>query len=135
MYENKTLAHGRYKVVGALGEGGMAYVFTAYDTRLRVERAIKILAPRLFGNRKIREGFESEASTMAQLHHKNILTIHDIGNEDQMVYMVMEMLMGGSLMDRIENHGTLHTQLAISAAIEMAAGLGFAHKNKVIHPE
>lgn len=133
MQGNKTLAQGRYEIVGALGEGGMAYVFTAYDTRLRVERAIKVLAPRLFSNRKIRERFESEAATMAQLHHKNILTIHDIGNEDQMVYMVMEMLLGGSLMDRIEDHGVLHPQLAITAAIEMAAGLGFAHKNKVIH--
>ena len=133
MTDKKTLAHGRYEIVGALGEGGMAYVFTAYDTRLRVERAIKILAPRLFSNRKIRERFESEAATMAQLHHKNILTIHDIGNEDQMVYMVMEMLLGGSLMDRIENHGVLHPQLAITAAIEMAEGLGFAHQNKVIH--
>jgi len=102
------LSGGRYEIIGTLGEGGMAYVFKAYDTRLKVERAIKILAPRLMMHRHIRDRFEVEASTMAQLHHKNIVTVHDIGNEQNLVFMVMEMLPGGSLKDRIDDHGVLH---------------------------
>ena len=127
------LSDGRYEIIAALGEGGMAYVFKAFDTRLKVERAIKILAPRLLMHRQIRERFEVEASTMAQLHHKHIVTVHDIGNEQNLVYMVMEMLPGGSLKDRIDDHGVLHPQQAVDAAIAMASGLGYAHENNVIH--
>ena len=133
MMRPNTLENRRYELLSALGEGGMAYVFRALDTRLKVERAVKILAPRLVMSPKIRSRFEVEAMTMAQLHHKNIVTVHDIGYDKRLVYMVMEMLRGGSLMDRIEKHGALHPRLAIDAAIEITSGLGYAHENKVVH--
>ena len=94
-------------------------------------------------NKKIRDRFENEATTMAKLHHKNIVVVHDIRDEMysdpdglvsiNLVYMVMEMLPGGSLKDRIDDHGLLHPQQAIDAAIAMAAGLGYAHENNVVH--
>ena len=128
-----TLANGRYRIEGRLGEGGMAAVFRAYDTRLHVERAIKILSPDLSRHTQIRDRFETEASTMARLHHRNIVTVHDIGSDGPRVFMVMEMVRGGSLMDRIEDHGVLHPQLAIDATIAMAEALGVAHKHKIVH--
>jgi serine/threonine protein kinase len=128
-----TLADGRYRIEGRLGEGGMAAVFRAYDTRLHVERAVKILSPELAVHAQIRDRFEVEASTMARLHHRNICMVHDIGTDGQRVFMVMEMLKGGSLMDRVEDHGVLHPQQAIDAAIAMAEGLGMAHINKIVH--
>jgi serine/threonine protein kinase len=121
----------------------MACVFKALDTRLKVEKAIKIPNHMCLTNKKIRDRFETEATTMAMLHHKNIVIVHDIADElyadpngfvsINLVYMVMEMLPGGSLQDRIEDHGLLHPQQAIEAAIAMASGLGFAHENNVVH--
>ena len=128
-----SIAQGRYELHSALGEGGMAYVFRCTDTRLKVDRAVKFLAPRLMRHSQIRERFESEASTMALLNHPNIVQIFDIGNEKSLVYMVMELLDGGSVQDRIERHGLLEPVQAINVAIAMAKGLGFAHRNNVIH--
>ena len=128
-----SIAQGRYELHSALGEGGMAYVFRCTDTRLKVDRAVKFLAPRLMRHSQIRERFESEASTMALLNHPNIVQIFDIGNEKSLVYMVMELLDGGSVQDRIERHGVLEPVQAIDVAIAMARGLGFAHQNNVIH--
>ena len=80
-----SIAQGRFALHSALGEGGMAYVFRCSDTKLKVDRAIKFLAPRLMRHSQIRERFESEASTMAQLNHPNIVQIFDIGNERSLV--------------------------------------------------
>ena len=138
-----SLANNRYQLVGLLGEGGMACVFRAYDTRLKVDKAIKI--PYNFGlsNRQFISRFETEAETMAQLHHKNIVAIHDIRDEIfrnpnerlsiNIVYIVMEILPGGSLKSRIDRHGMLHPQQAITAAIAMSSGLSYAHQHNVIH--
>lgn len=128
-----TIENGRYQIIGKLGEGGMAAVFRVYDTLLKVERAVKVLSPEYARHKQIRERFVVEASTMARLHHKNIVMVHDIKPEGTPVYMIMEMLKGGSLMDRVEDFGVLHPQQAIDATIATVEGLGFAHKNKVIH--
>ena len=125
--------NGRYEVVSALGQGGMAVVFKAFDTRLKCSRAIKVLSPHFLKNRQVRDRFEAEASTMARLHHRNIVTVHDIGNEHELIYMVMEMLTGGSLQDRVDQMGALHPQQAIDASISMTSGLGYAHKHGVVH--
>ena len=87
-----SLSNGRYEIRAQLGQGGMATVFRAYDTRLHMDRAIKILQPELSIRKQIRDRFEAEASTMAKLHHKNIVTIYDIVTDNKMVFMVMEVL-------------------------------------------
>ena len=143
MFTKPTLANNRYELVSTLGQGGMACVFKALDTRLKVEKAIKIPNHECLTNKRIRDRFENEATTMAMLHHKNIVVVHDIRDEIyedpggivsiKIVYMVMEMLPGGSLQDRIDDHGPLHPQQAIDAAIQMAEGLGYAHQNNVVH--
>ena len=143
MFNKPTLANNRYELISTLGQGGMACVFKALDTRLKVEKAIKIPNHQCLTNKRIRDRFENEATTMAKLHHKNIVVVHDIRDEIyedpggivsiKIVYMVMEMLPGGSLQDRIDTHGPLHPQQALDAAIQMADGLGYAHHNNVVH--
>ena len=66
-----------------LGQGGMAAVYLAYDRRMKIERAIKLLLPHVSIYPQISQRFELEASTMANLHHKNIVTVYDITNHDQ----------------------------------------------------
>lgn len=137
------LAKNRYKLVNVLGAGGMAIVFKAEDTRLKVEKAIKIPNHQCLSHPVIRDRFETEASTMAKLRHKNIVIIYDIIDEEHkmddddattdIVYMVMEMLPGGSLKDRIDEFGPLHPQQVITATNAMLSGLGFAHQNNVVH--
>jgi eukaryotic-like serine/threonine-protein kinase len=128
-----TIDGGRYRIEGMLGEGGMAAVFRAFDTKLQVERAIKVLSPDFTTRASIRTRFEAEASTMAQLHHPHIVTVYDYGCTEGRLFIVMEMLMGGSLESRVLKHGLLHPQQAIDVAIAMCRGLGQAHKARVIH--
>lgn len=120
----------------------MACVFKALDTRLQVEKAIKIPNRTCLDNPKILRRFEAEAKMMAKLHHKHIVTVHDIAEEVYVtpdnirlpiVYMVMEVLPGGSLQDRIHKHGPLHPQQSIDATIAMASGLSYAHAHNVVH--
>ena len=73
-----SLADGRYRVVATLGAGGMAKVYQAWDERLQVGRAVKILNASLTRSKVIQERFLTEARTMARLHHPNIVGIHDI---------------------------------------------------------
>ena len=137
------LSNNRYKLVNVLGTGGMAIVFKAEDTRLKVEKAIKIPNHQCLSHPVVRGRFETEASTMAKLRHKHIVIIYDIIDEKyqideeesmaDLVYMVMEMLPGGSLQDRIDDHGMLHPQQVITATTSMLLGLGFAHQNNVVH--
>ena len=143
MFTKPTLANNRYELISTLGQGGMACVFKARDTRMKVDKAIKIPNHQCLTNKRIRDRFENEATTMAMLHHKNIVVVHDIQDEIyedpagivsiKIVYMVMEMVSGGSLKDRIDTHGPLHPQQALEAAIQMAEGLGYAHQNNVVH--
>ena len=143
MQDGLYLSNKRYKLVNVLGTGGMAIVFKAEDTRLKVEKAIKVPNHQCLSHPVVRGRFETEASTMAKLRHKHIVIIYDIIDEKyqideddsvtDLVYMVMEMLPGGSLQDRIDDHGMLHPQQVITATIAMLLGLGFAHQNNVVH--
>jgi len=111
----------------------MATVYRAYDSRLQVERAIKLLAPHLAARASIRKRFEVEASTMARLHHPNIVTVHDIGSDGNRCFIVMEMLEGGSLMGRVEKFGVLPPKMAAAITADMVEALGVAHDNGVVH--
>ncbi len=127
------LCEGRYRLIGELGVGGMATVYRAYDSRLQVERAIKLLAPHLAARASIRKRFEIEASTMARLHHPNIVTVHDIGSDGNRCFIVMEMLEGGSLMGRVEKFGVLPPKMAAAITADMVEALAVAHDNGVVH--
>ena len=85
------LSDGRYQLVQRLGEGGMAVVYRAWDHRLKVDRAVKMLLPQYARRRDIRRRFETEATTMARLSHPSIVAVHDVGEEGD----------GGSVVERV----------------------------------
>ena len=128
-----TFSDGRYRIESRLGYGGMAAVFRAWDNRLQVYRAIKCLDPNLSFHPDIRQRFEAEARTMASINHPNIVAVQDVGNVGSRFFIIMELVTGGSLWDRVTKHGVLHPQHAIDAAIAIAKGLGAAHKRNIIH--
>lgn len=128
-----TIAAGRYQVRGLLGQGGMAAVYRVYDTRLRVECAIKVLAPEYSAKGDLRRRFESEAATMARLRHTNIAAVYDIGDDNGSPYLVMELVGGGSLNDHLNTFGPLPARLAVEVTIAVLTALQLAHDSGVVH--
>lgn len=129
----RTLKDGRYLLVDLLGEGGMAVVYRAYDQRLGVWRAIKLLHPEMARRKKIRMRFETEARTMAVLEHRHIVRIYDVDRDGDHLFMVMEMLTGGALVDWLEDHGPMPARMAVEAMLEICEGVAFAHSRGVVH--
>ncbi len=88
---------GRYEVVRMLGAGGMGEVYLANDTQLDRTVAIKVLPEHLAGNLELRQRFEREARAVSSLNHPHICTLHDVGHEGDVHYLVMEHLEGETL--------------------------------------
>src|SRR5213593_3100589 len=97
---------GPYEVVAPLGSGGMGEVYRARDTRLGREVAVKVLLQDLNANPEVRARFEREARTISQLNDPHICTLHDIGHQNGIDYLVMELLEGETLAHRL-NRGAL----------------------------
>jgi serine/threonine protein kinase len=129
----KTLSNGRYALRAVLGAGGMAQVYSCWDTMLHVDRAAKVLNPALMRSETVRERFLNEARTMARLQHPNIVQVVDVGMDGTDAFMVMELMTGGSLQDRINARGPLRPHVACRVILSVLAGLGAAHKAGVIH--
>ncbi|MEE2776293.1 MAG: protein kinase [Acidobacteriota bacterium] len=123
---------GPYEIVSPLGAGGMGEVYRARDTRLDREVAVKVLPAELSEDEEVRQRFEREAKTISSLSHPHICTLHDIGREDGVDFLVMELLEGESLADRL-GRGALPRDEALRIAIEVADALGQAHKLGVVH--
>ncbi|MCA9490589.1 MAG: serine/threonine protein kinase, partial [Myxococcales bacterium] len=134
MNQPTSLADGRYLLVKQLGEGGMASVYRAYDQRLQVWRAVKILSPEYADKKKIAKRFEAEAQTMALLEHRNIVRVYDVGRDGaDIAYIVMELVEGGCLVDWLEVNGPMPPRMAVEAVMEVLDALGAAHDKGVIH--
>ncbi len=129
----ESLAQGRFQLLEVLGEGGMATVYRAFDRRLQRHRAIKILAPALAQRETLRRRFLSEAQTMATLEESRVVRVFDMGEDDGRVYIVMELVDGGSLVDRLNGGGPLPPQLAAQVGVQIAESLHVAHQAGVIH--
>src|SRR4026209_1109564 len=94
-----------YAVEGTLGTGGFAVVFLVRDLNLKRQRAIKVLSPDLITSRSVLDRFRREAETVAQLSHPHIVPLHFIGQKDDLLYLAMECIEGGSLADRLGGQG------------------------------
>jgi Tol biopolymer transport system component len=123
---------GPYEIVSPLGAGGMGEVYHARDTRLDRAVAIKVLPPHLSDNPEAKQRFDREARAISSLNHPNICTLHDIGHQDGIGYLVMEFLDGETLANRLAK-GPLPPEKVLKYGIEICEGLEKAHKSAVIH--
>ena len=101
------LLGGKYEVDTELGRGGMGVVFRGRDTMLKRPVAIKVLPPQLTLDTSFVRRFQQEAITAANLRHPNIVTIHDVGNQDGFYYIVMEFIEGTTVEQWIHDHGPM----------------------------
>jgi len=122
-----------YRIERTLGAGGFAVVYLARDLNLKRKLAVKVLSPDLITSKTVLERFRREAETVAQLSHPHIVPLHFIGQKDDLLYLAMECIDGGSLADWIDRDGKLKTEDAIRVISEVASALGYAHKRGVIH--
>lgn len=123
---------GPYEILDALGAGGMGEVYRARDTRLDRTVAIKVLPQHLADDPDSRQRFEREAKVLAALSHPNILAIFDVGSENAVSFVVMELLPGETLHSRIMQRRPRWPH-AVQMAIEIAEGLSAAHSRGIVH--
>src|SRR5262245_28486757 len=123
---------GPYEILAVLGTGGMGEVYRARDTRLGREVAVKVLPEHLSTSPHLRARFEREAKTISSLSHPNICTIHDVGREGDTEYLVMELIDGETLDQRLER-GALPTREVLRFGIQIADALDRAHRAGVVH--
>src|SRR5499426_314496 len=110
---------GPYEIVAPLGAGGMGEVFRARDTRLDRHVAVKVLPQHLSANPELRARFEREAKTVSSLNHPHICTLHDVGREGDTDYLVMELVEGDTLAQRIAK-GALPVVDVLRIGVEIA---------------
>jgi beta-lactam-binding protein with PASTA domain/predicted Ser/Thr protein kinase len=129
----QTVFNGRYELHRRLARGGMADVFLARDQLLDRPVAVKVLFPEFATDPNFVERFRREAQSAANLNHPNIVSVYDWGQEQGTYFIVMEYIDGRSLADILRTEGPLHPQRAAEVASDIAAALGFAHRNGVVH--
>jgi serine/threonine-protein kinase len=127
------LADGRYEPLALIGEGGMAQVYRVRDRRLSVERAVKLLDPRFTKRGSIRKRFLVEARTMARLSHPHIVRVQDIVADDDRIFIVMDLITGGTVWDRVESSGPYPADEARLLVAAVADAVATAHAAGVIH--
>ncbi|MGB5296560.1 MAG: serine/threonine-protein kinase, partial [Thermoanaerobaculia bacterium] len=126
----ETLAH--FKITGKLGEGGMGEVYRAEDTKLGREVAIKVL-PELFAQDAERMArFSREAQVLASLNHPNIAAIYQVEHDDDHNFLVMELVEGETLAERIKR-GRLSLDEAMTIALQITEALETAHDRGIVH--
>ena len=124
----------RYRIVRHLANGGMAAVWEAHDELLARSVAVKVLATHLSEDDRARRRFEREARAAAGLSsHPNVVTIYDVGEYDDRVFMVMELMRGGSVGDRLRAGGDIPRETVLDWLHEAAAALDAAHDAHIVH--
>ena len=131
--EGKLLGN-RYEMIEKIGNGGMATVYRATDKILKRDVAVKILRDEFTTDEEFIKRFEVEAQSAARLTHPNIVSIYDVGVEDNLHYIVMELIQGKTLKEIIiEERGPLPWKWSVNVAIQIASALEMAHKNNIVH--
>lgn len=131
--EGKVLGN-RYEIIEKVGNGGMATVYKAEDKVLKRNVAVKILRDEFTTDEEFIKRFEIEAQSAARLVHPNIVSIFDVGVEENLYYIVMELIQGKTLKEIIiEERGPLPWKWSVNVAIQIASALEMAHKNNIIH--
>ncbi len=123
----------RYEIIDKVGTGGTADVFKARCHRLNRFVAIKILKAEYSDDKNFVEKFRAEAQSAAGLSHMNIVNVYDVGEDNGLYYIVMELVEGITLKTFIERKGKLAVKEALAIAIQIAQGMEAAHENHIIH--
>src|SRR3954471_1162371 len=131
--QEQRVYNARYELVRHIARGGMAEVYLAHDLLLDRPVALKVLFPELSVDRSFVERFRREAQAAANLSHPNIVSVYDWGEEDGTYFIVMEYVDGRTLSIMLRQEGRLFPDRAAAIGADVAAALGFAHRNQVIH--
>lgn len=123
----------RYEILDKIGTGGMSDVYKAKDHKLNRFVAVKVLKQEFSENTNFVSKFRVEAQAAAGLMHPNIVNVYDVGEEDGIYYIVMELVEGITLKNYIEKKSRLSIKEAISIAIQVSMGIEAAHNNHIIH--
>ena len=138
MLEEDIILNSRYKLIERAGSGGMAAVYKGQDLMLGRLVAVKVLHESLVGDAEFLRRFQKEAHSAANLSHPNVVTVHDIGQDGHRYYIVMEFVAGPTLKKLIrevgnENGQSMPYNQAVDIAIQICAGVGYAHRANLIH--
>ena len=123
----------RYEILEKIGNGGMATVYKAQDTILKRYVAVKVLKEEFTTDEEFIRRFNTEAQSAASLTHPNIVSIYDVGTEENVYYIVMELIQGKTLKEIIDEDGVLPWKWSLDIAIQIASALEVAHKNHIVH--
>ncbi len=123
----------RYQIIKAIGEGGMANVYLAYDTILDRDVAVKVLRGDLANDEKFVRRFQREALSASSLTHPNIVEVYDVGEDHGQYYIVMEYVEGKNLKDLIKKRGKLTLSEVIDIMLQITDGMSVAHDSYIIH--
>ncbi len=133
MEQQPALLNGRYQLLEQIGSGGMAEVYRARDPILDRYVAIKVLRKDFSGNEEFQKNFRLEARAAANLSHPNIVTVHDFGFADDLLYLVMEHIPGKDLKHLIREKGRFPVEAGIPLIVQACAGIGYAHRAGLVH--
>ncbi|KAB2851975.1 MAG: serine/threonine protein kinase, partial [Anaerolineae bacterium] len=124
---------GSYKLGDLIGMGGMSAVYESYQTTVRRKVAVKVLPPQFAQQADYAERFEREVQLAALLEHPHILPIYDHGTDEGISYIVMRLLTGGTLSQRLEFFKRPSLREALQILRQIGSGLDYAHKQNIIH--
>lgn len=133
MLEKGNFINNRYEIIGRVGAGGMSDVYKAKDHKLNRNVAIKVLKKEYSKDKNFVSKFRVEAQSAASLIHPNIVNVYDVGEDDGLYYIVMELIEGITLKNYIQKKGRLSVRETISIAIQIANGIECAHNNQIVH--
>ena len=123
----------RYEILSRIGSGGMADVYKARDHKLNRNVAVKVLKPEFREDKAFISKFRTEAQSAGGLAHPNIVNVYDVGEDNGVNFIVMELVEGITLKEYIEKKGRLTVREATSIAIQVSMGLDAAHKHQIVH--
>ncbi|MCP3778205.1 Stk1 family PASTA domain-containing Ser/Thr kinase [Paenibacillus sp. MZ03-122A] len=127
------LLGGRYEIIERIGGGGMALVYKAQDILLNRNVAVKVLRQQFVHDEEFIRRFRREAQSAASLSHSNVVSIYDVGQEDEIHYIVMECIEGKNLNEIIKERAPLQVDEAVRIASQICDALEHAHQNQIIH--
>src|SRR4051794_20268832 len=135
--ESAVIPHGAeiagYRVGPQLGRGGMGVVYKAHHLRLDRPAALKVLTPALAHNQEFRERFMRESQMAATLHHPNVVTVYDAGEDEGLLYLAMQFVAGTDLRRLLELEGPIDPVRTLSVLAQVADALDAAHSHDLVH--